>query len=140
LRLEVRTVNGFCPKRRVEGVKVEEFQGEVLVYDLQRHAAHCLNGIAVSVWHHADGSLSVAEIATRIVESGGQADEAVVWQALEELDRASLLVAPLADAPVDQARRQMLGKLGWAAAIPFVLSITVPTPAYAQTGSPTAIP
>ena len=128
----------FQPKKRHEGVRIEEFQGEVLVYDLERHTAHCLNGIAVSVWQYADGTRSVTEIAARIAADQGQgseADEALVWRALEELDRATLLASPLAEAPDELTRRDLVGKLGWAAAIPLVLSVAVPTPAYAQTGA-----
>ena len=124
----------FSPKRRRQGIRVEEFQNEVLVYDLDRHDAHCLNGIAVSVWQLADGTLSVEEIAARIDGAGTEADEAVVWRALEELEKASLLDTALPTDTVTMSRRQIVGRLGWAAAIPFVLSIAVPKPAFAQTG------
>ena len=131
-------MNTFHPKRRQDGIRIEEFQGEVLVYDLERHTAHCLNGIAVGVWQYADGTRSAVEIAERIAaDQATEADEALVWRALDELDRASLLESPLTAAPVDVTRRHMVGKLGWAAAIPLVLSIAVPTPAFAQTGATT---
>ena len=107
----------------------------MLVYDLDQHDAHCLNGIAVSVWQLADGTLSVGEIAARIVAAGTEADEAVVWRALEELEKASLLDAALPTDTASMSRRRMVGQLGWAAAIPFVLSIAVPKPAFAQTGA-----
>jgi hypothetical protein len=125
----------FHPKRRQDGIRVEEFQGEVLVYDLERHSAHCLNGVAVAVWRLADGRSSVDQIAHRIAnEYGGDRDEALVWRALEELAGASLLDTPLPSAAVDTDRRRLVGQLGWAAAIPLVLSIAVPTPAFAQSG------
>ena len=133
------SVKNFNPMRRQLNVRVEEFQGEVLVYDLERHTAHCLNGIAVNVWKYADGTLSIAEIADRITaEQGTEVDEALVWRALEEIDRASLLDTPLTAAPEDLTRRFMFAKLGWAAAVPLVLSIAVPTPAFAQSAVPTA--
>ncbi len=126
-------MKNFYPKRRQRGVKVEAFQGEVLVYDLDRHGAHCLNGIAVDVWEHADGSVTVSEIAGRIAAARStEPDEALVWRALEELDGANLLDTPLTEDAVDPARRRMMAHLGWAAAIPLVLSISVPTPAFAQ--------
>jgi len=125
----------FKPQRRQAGIKVEDFEGEVLVYDLDRHSAHCLNGIAVAVWQQADGSASVEEIASRIAAAEGRAtDETLVWRALEELDRAALLETPLPAETVDTDRRRVIGRLGWAAAIPLVLSIAVPKPAYAQSG------
>jgi hypothetical protein len=131
-------VDAFNPKVRDQAVKVEEFQGELLVYDLTRHGAHCLNGAAVSVWRLADGTRSVTEIAQKIgAETSAEPDEALVWRALEELDTASLLATPLPTESVDADRRRMLTRLGWAAAIPLVLSITVPKPAFAQSLGPT---
>jgi hypothetical protein len=124
----------FRPKRRHQGIRIEEFQNEVLVYDLDRHDAHCLNGAAVSVWQLADGTLSVEEIAARLDAAGTEMDEAVVWRALEELEKALLLETALPTDTATLSRRQMVGKLGWAAALPFVLSIAVPKPAFAQTG------
>jgi len=130
-------VKGFQPKKRENGLRVEEFQGEVLVYDLDRHSAHCLNGAAARVWQHADGTATVEQIAATIAE-GREADVDLVWRALSELDAANLLATPLASAPIDESRRQMMATLGWAAAIPLVLSIAVPEPAFAQSG-PTGI-
>jgi Coenzyme PQQ synthesis protein D (PqqD) len=129
----------FHPKRRQHSIKVEEFQGEVLVYDLDRHRAHCLNGAAVTVWRLCDGSTAVAEIAAAVArEHGGEADEDLVWRALTELDEALLLDTPLERAEdIDVSRRRALAKIGWAAAIPLVLSITVPEPALAQSVGPT---
>jgi hypothetical protein len=125
-------VSDFKPQRRERGVKVEEFQGELLVYDLERHKAHCLNGAAVAVWQEADGTRSVPEIAARIAAAGGtEPDESVVWRTIEELEKASLLAAPVAVETIDAARR-LFFHLGWATAVPLVLSIGVPTPAFAQ--------
>jgi hypothetical protein len=128
-------VKPFTPKRRRQGIRVEEFQNEVLVYDLDRHDAHCLNSVAVGVWHLADGTRSVDDIAAQLTAAGTEADETVVWRALEELEKASLLETALPADPATMSRRQLVGKLRWAAAIPFVLSITVPKPAFAQTGA-----
>jgi hypothetical protein len=128
----------FRPARRQHGIKIEEFQNEVLVYDLDRHDAHCLNSVAVGVWQLADGSLSVEEITARLQAGGSDADEAVVWRALEELEKASLLDTALPTDSATMSRRQMVGTLGWAAALPFVLSLAVPKPAFAQTGGTAA--
>jgi hypothetical protein len=128
-----------CPRRRVTGLRVESFQGELLVYDLESHDAHCLNGVAAAVWQLCDGESTVAAIADRLREQhGGSSDETVVWQALRELDRAALLDTPFDRlAPEDPSRREALGRLGWAAAIPLVLSISVEGPAFAQSPGPT---
>ena len=126
----------YCPKKREHDLKVEEFQGEALVYDLTSHRAHCLNDLAANVWRLCDGLASVADIAEQVGRARGvEPDEDLVWRALSELDGASLLETPLADA--EQAgfsRRHAVAKLGWAVGIPLVLSIAVPEPAFAQSG------
>ncbi len=50
------------PKRRDEGLIVREVEGEVIVYDLDRHEAHCLNPEAVRLWNACDGSNNGQEI------------------------------------------------------------------------------
>jgi hypothetical protein len=131
-------MDGFCPRKRERGLRIETFQGELLAYDLDRHQAHCLNGAAVTVWSAADGATTVEQIAARVAEvHGGSADLDLVWRALAELDAAHLLETSLADASVDESRRRALAAIGWAAAIPLVLSVAVPDPAYAQSIGPT---
>ena len=126
-------MNEFHPKKRLRNVRVEEFQGEVLVYDLDNHRAHCLNGVAARVWNLCDGTRSVAQIAAAVADDPtAPADEALVWSALTELDAASLLDTPIDIAADEPSRRSAIAKIGWAAAIPLVLSIAVPEPAYAQ--------
>jgi len=125
----------FRPLRREHGLKVEEFGHEVLVYDLQRHQAHCLNPIAAKIWMQCDGRSSVTELAARVAADAGQdPDESMIVRALELLSEASLLESP-AELPadvVDASKRRTLGRLGWAAALPIVMSIGVPSPSYAQ--------
>jgi len=129
------SMNEFKPSRRQANLRIEEFQGELLVYDLRNHRAHSLNGIAASIWNTCDGTASVQEIAARVAStSEWPVDEAVVWQALADFDKASLLDTPVERKLDGPSRRQALTQLGWAAAIPIVLSIAMPNPAYAQTG------
>jgi len=125
-----------APRKRQHGLKVEEFQGELLVYDLERHEAHCLNGIAASVWQLCDGATSVSKMAKQIAkDQGAKPDEDLVWSALVQLEKAFLLDAPLEpSSPADRERRRALTKLGWSAGVPLVLSIAIPEPAFAQTG------
>jgi hypothetical protein len=123
------------PHKRERDLRTEEFQGELLVYDLRSHQAHALNGFAAAVWHRCDGKTSVADLAIQLRdESGNAPDEDLVCQALDQLNRAALLDPPLEQHAVsDPSRREALSQLGWAAAIPLVLSIAMPSPAFAQT-------
>ncbi len=39
----------LTPLARHEGLVVQKLDGEVLIYDLQRHRAHCLNSTAAAI-------------------------------------------------------------------------------------------
>jgi hypothetical protein len=119
-----------------DGLLVRELAGELVVYDLRRHEAHCLNRTAAFVFKQCDGRSSVAEIAERLQsELDTPAEEDLVWQALGQLDGARLLahmpVRP--PQPGGFSRREVVRRvgLGLAVAVPVVSSILVPTPAEA---------
>jgi len=123
------------PKRRKQGVAVQTLADEVLVYDLERHRAHCLNQAAAVVWRHCDGKTSVPQMA-RILqrELDAPADRELVRYAIDRLARAHLLEGPPASARY--TRRDFMGrlkKLGLAASVmlPVVSSIVAPAPAHA---------
>lgn len=98
-------IRPLMPTARMEGLVVEEFADEVLVYDLRRHKAHCLNSTAALVWRRCDGRTTVAEVAGMLQkELRLPAGEAVVWMALDGLARAQLLMAPVT-VPESHARR-----------------------------------
>jgi hypothetical protein len=83
----------LIPSVRRKGIVVQALPTEVLVYELERHQAHCLNHTAALIWKHCDGQTSVTEM-IRILEEEPQAPvpEAVVWLALHQLGKAHLLV------------------------------------------------
>jgi hypothetical protein len=133
------------PHARKEGLLVQELPDEVLVYDLERHEAHCLNPTAALVWKHCDGRTTVSEM-VRLLEKSLETsvDEDVVWCALNQLEKDKLLREPLAwPIGVERiSRRELVRRLGIGAAIaiPLVTSIVAPTTAYAgsicNTGAP----
>ncbi len=130
-----------APRARTSGLVVKVLGDEVLVYDLARHRAHRLNHAAAALWRRLDGRTSVAELAGQLPAAlGGPVEEAAVWRALAQLDRARLLEAPLR-AP-GLSRRQWLRRAGMAAGataalVPVVSTIVVPEAA-AQTSACTA--
>ncbi|MBL8206492.1 MAG: hypothetical protein JNM09_19820 [Blastocatellia bacterium] len=119
------------PRARVHDLVTQELPDEVLIYDLQNHKAHCLNLIAATVWQHCDGESSILEIATRTSQSLNQKLGAtIVWQAIEELGKASLLEEPMKRPPEISrfGRREAIRKLGGGSiAVPIVMSIVAPT-------------
>ncbi len=123
------------PHARKEGLLVEELSDETLVYDLDRHKAHCLNQTAAFVWRHCDGQTSVSELA-RLLEDelGIPANEEVVWLALDRLERVHLLQqrAEHRTQTPRYSRRQLVRRLGQIGiALPMIVSIVSPLAAAA---------
>src|SRR5688500_8574032 len=80
------------PRARTKGLVVQALPDEVLVYDLERHKAHCLNHTAAFIWKFCDGQTSVAEMVHILTqEMKAPVPGAVVWLALQQLGRAYLL-------------------------------------------------
>ena len=132
------------PQVRKDGLVVKELPDEMLVYDLERHRAHCLNPTAALVWKHCDGRTSAKEIATLLQKElkappgkPGKIDEKLVWLALDRLGKAHLLEERLSPPPEGArfAHRELVRKLGLVGGLtvllPLVTSIVAPTPAEA---------
>ncbi len=137
----METTRTLMPRARQDELVVEELPDETLVYDLKRHKAHCLNRTSALIWQHCDGRTSVADVAALLEEQlATPIDEAVVWMALDRLDRAHLLSEPVT-LPADRAqysRREVLRTLRRAAGIslllPVVSSIFAPRAAAQASG------
>lgn len=124
------------PLARKNGLVIQELTGEVLVYDQERDKAHCLNETAAQIWKQCDGQSDVATIAARLgKELHAVVDERMVWFALHQLSRDSLLEVPVTSPSfmAGMTRRQMVRTMGFAAAIavPIISSIVAPTTAKA---------
>jgi len=125
------------PRAREEGLVIKALSDELLVYDLERHEAHCLNRAAALVWGRCDGRTTVSEVAALFgEESKGTATEEAVWLALDGLREAHLLrdgAGRNPEAARRVSRRTLIRTLGLAAAaLPLVTSIVVPRAAAAQ--------
>lgn len=126
------------PRARTEALVLQELPGELLVYDTDRHQAHCLNRVAALVWRHCDGQTSLAQITALLPqELQSPQIEAVVSLALEQLERAHLLQEPLtraADAGAySHSRRALVRKLAAVGGLALVTSIVAPEAAQAAT-------
>ncbi|HEV7859703.1 MAG TPA: PqqD family peptide modification chaperone [Pyrinomonadaceae bacterium] len=123
------------PRARKEGLVVRELPNEVLVYDLGRDKAHCLNSTSALVWKHCDGQTDLKEIARLLEdECGTPLSEDVVWLALRQLQRIHLLEERVMrpNGAARTSRRQMMRHMSVAALLlPAIISITAPT-AWAQ--------
>lgn len=124
-----------------------DIDGETLVYDLDRHRAHCLNAVAARVWRLCDGQTSVEQMAAAVTDATGAAvDEDVVWYALRRLNGARLIEGLYAVAPARAVtRRDLLQRMAAAGLglllLPTVASIIAPTTLQAQASClPTGAP
>jgi coenzyme PQQ synthesis protein D (PqqD) len=129
------------PRARVECLS-REFDDEILIYDLQRDAGHCLNSTAAAAWKLCDGNNSPSQIARTLSRQfSAEVDESVVLLALDQLADAHLLVKPVVGAK-RFSRRVAIRRIGMAAAIalPLVTSIVAPTPAHAASCRPNGAP
>jgi hypothetical protein len=119
------------PLRRKQGLVVKELSEEILVYDLDRHRAHCLNKSASIVFKHCDGKTTTAEMA-RILRRDleAPADREWVDLAAERLRKAHLLEGEEQATRPRYSRREMVRRvgLGTAALLPLVRSLLAPTP------------
>lgn len=117
------------PMARKEGLLVEELPDEVLVYDLDRKKAHCLNNTAALIWQHCDGNRSVSEIALAVSRLlNAPIDDEVVWYGLNHLGKTRLLEeqVPRPSETPNQTRRDLIRKIGLAVSIPLVISVLAP--------------
>jgi hypothetical protein len=109
---------------------------ELLVYDLVRNKAHCLNQTAALVWKRCDGKTTVKQM-VRLLEKETESpvDEAVVWMAFDLLAKANLLQGTPSKwtGASGISRRDVMRRIGVAAAVslPIVTSIVAPRAAHA---------
>lgn len=121
--------NSDFPTARTAGLVVQEVPDEVLVYDLERERAHCLNQTAAMVWRACDGNTSVKEIGHVIgSKTGHPVSDDLVWLAIDQLNEHDLLTAEIKPKFAGESRREVLKKIGLASmiALPIIASLAAP--------------
>ena len=117
------------PQARTQGIVARDLSGELVVYDLDRHEAHCLNETAAAVFRHADGHHTLEQIAVHLGAPAGTGID-IVDLALEQLTAAHLIEEASLHAPTDPgvSRRDVVRRVGLGAAVllPLVTSIRLP--------------
>lgn len=104
---------------------MEDLGDEVLVYDRQSDTAHCLTASAALVWRACGDGLTMQGLLAR--ES---IDRDTVECALSELEEQGLLESTglrVYHTDGGITRRQAIGRLAAAAAVPLVFSVAAPT-------------
>lgn len=125
------------PKPRTENIIVQELDGELLVYDLERGKAICLNPTAAAIWQTCDGAKDVDAICREAGLLLGQpVPSEMVWLALRDLKRENMLdFEDGQDSPLaGLSRREAVKRVGLASmlALPMIASLAAPAAAQSQ--------
>jgi Coenzyme PQQ synthesis protein D (PqqD) len=130
---------GSNPISRKDNIVIQELEDELLVYDLAKNKALCLNETSKMVWLECDGTKSVAEISQVLSKKlKSNVSEDIVWLALNQFKKDKL-IEKSADliTPLDGlSRREVVKRIGFASmiALPVVASVLAPTAINAQSG------
>jgi hypothetical protein len=114
----------MLPRARSGGLVVEHVEGELVVYDRERHRAHCLNASAARLWRACDGRRDVKALAAALGLS-----PPVVAHGLRQLSDAHLLEAAVRPR-VLWSRRHFVRRFG-VALVPAVVTVLAPRAAQA---------
>src|SRR5689334_25392823 len=89
----MKRANGHSvPKARKDDLVTRQITGALLVYDLKRHKAFCLNSTAATIWKNCNGKRTVSDLAATLSNDQHSAtDEKVIWLALDQLEKSYLL-------------------------------------------------
>lgn len=129
------------PRARIANLVITELHDELLIYDLKKDRAYCLNPAAKAVWSECDGKTDADVIAGRVSANLDiPFDTDAVWYALAQLHQKELLQEPLTLplAARTLTRRAFLKKtaLAGAIAVPTILALRAPVAAQAGTCVP----
>jgi hypothetical protein len=131
---------GNNPLSRKTEIVVQDFHNEVLIYDLTKNKAYCLNETSSMVWLECDGKKSVNEISQALTKKlKSNVSEDIVWLALKQFKKDNLLANDGLVTPLDGLnRREIVKRIGFASmiALPLIASVIAPTANHAQSGNP----
>ena len=132
------------PKARKNDLLTRKIPGELLVYDLKRHKAYCLNAAAAAVWSSCNGKRTVTELARSLQQDANSTvDEKIVWLALDQLEKSHLLqettVRPASLPPISRRGLIRAGIVAAMTSLPLVTMISLPTAAQAATAITAAV-
>jgi len=106
---------------------------ELLLFDEETSTAHCLNGIGAAMWTACERKGSAASVTDFLRPRWPDIEEEVVWGSLSKLAAAGLLEETTVLENISTGRRELIRKLGIAAAValPIVVTSVLVPPAYA---------
>jgi hypothetical protein len=113
---------------------------ELLLFDEETSTAHCLNGIAGELWTACERESSSVEVADVLRPRWPDIEEGVVRASLSQMAAAGVLEEMIDEERISAGRRDLIRKLGFAAAavVPIVVTSVLIPPA-AAAASPCGI-
>lgn len=119
------------PVSRKSDIVVQEFENEILIYDLNINKAFCLNQTSALIYQLCDGKHTIPEISDLMsVKLKTIVSEELVWLAINELKKNNLLEnsKEISTSLQGISRREVAKKVGFASliALPIISSVVAP--------------
>ena len=129
--------NNIKPKLRLDDIVVQEFDDEVLVYDLKANRAMCLNKTAAMIWKACTGEKNIEELADVLsLHLNSEISINFINFALDQLKKENLLEGGFIMSAnfKGMSRREIMKRIGFTSmvALPLVSSLTAPSALSAQ--------
>ncbi len=126
-----------APLSRKDNIVIQEVDDEILIYDLIKNKAFCLNKTSAMVWQECDGTKTVDEISRAVSKKAGEpVSEDIVWLALSQFKSDKLLEKNNSlTTPFDGlTRREVVKRIGFATtvALPMIAGVVAPSAVNAQ--------
>lgn len=124
------------PCARTENLVVNELSDELLIYDLEKDKAFCLNETARLIINECDGETSIDEAVINLNRKlGAKVPEEMIWMVVEQFKKSNLLKndyqLPVQTTKVTRRKiLQSVAALG--IALPLISSLVAPAAANAQ--------
>ncbi len=116
----------YKPTARLSHLVIQQVSDELLVYDMAKHQAFCLNPTAAHVWQKCDGAATVADIADGLSRNETARD--LVWLAIEQFADAGLLEGARPRCSDRRSRRHAIKALALTAMMTVPIVSTIATP------------
>jgi hypothetical protein len=97
---------------------------ELLLFDKKTSTAHCLNGIAGEMWMACKRQSSAADVTDFLRSRWPEMEEEVVGASLSRMAAAGLLEETIDEENISTARRELIRKLGFTAAVVLPIVVT----------------
>jgi hypothetical protein len=127
------------PSLRTENFIVNELPNELLIYDLGKNRAFCLNETARAIMNECGGETSIDEAIVNLkCKLKAKVTEEMIWMVVEQFQKFDLLKdgyqVPIQTTKVSRRKiLQSVAALG--IAFPVITSLVAPTPVNAQSGA-----